>query len=73
LPDVRMMMTKNYYSKVDDEVSYRLSDVRMIMTRNYYSKVDDKYHADIVGCSYDDVKELLWLNIENNMECRMFA
>jgi hypothetical protein len=35
-----MMMTKNYYSKVDDEVSCRLPDVRMMMTRNYYSKVE---------------------------------
>jgi hypothetical protein len=42
-----MMMSKNYYSKVDDEVSCRLPDVRIMMTRNYCSKVDNE-----VSCGY---------------------
>jgi hypothetical protein len=41
------MMSRNYYSKVDDEVSYRLPNVRMMMSKNYYSKVDDE-----VSCGY---------------------
>jgi|694.fasta_scaffold50746_12 hypothetical protein len=42
-----MMMSRNYYSKVDNEVSCGLPDVRIMMTRNYYSKVDNK-----VSCGY---------------------
>jgi hypothetical protein len=35
-----MILTRNYYSKVDDEVLCGLLNVRMIMSRNYYSKVE---------------------------------
>jgi hypothetical protein len=40
-----------------------MPDVRMIIIKNYYSKVGD---ADVVECSHDDVKKLLWLSINGD-------
>jgi hypothetical protein len=47
MPDVRMMMSRNYCSKVELCRRYRLPDVRMMMSKNYYSKVDNE-----VLCKY---------------------
>ncbi len=46
LPDVRMMMTRNYYSKVDGVVSCGLSDVRTTITKIIIVKLTMRDHAD---------------------------
>jgi hypothetical protein len=40
--DVRMMMTKNYYSKDERRGRYGMPDVRMMTSKNYYGKVEHR-------------------------------
>jgi hypothetical protein len=49
MPDVRMMMLRNYYSKSEHRGRYGMPDVRMMISKKYYSKVDDAALCEYCG------------------------
>ena len=58
--NVRMMMSRNYYSKVDDTgvCGYR-GTFALWCQEIIIVKLTMRKYADIVGCPHDDVKKLL--------------
>jgi|694.fasta_scaffold50746_7 hypothetical protein len=54
-----MIVSRNYYSKVEHCRRYGLPDVCMMITKIIVVKLGIVGDAYILGCSHDDVKKLL--------------